>query len=344
MTIGGGHGQAALLSGLARLECNVTAIVSIADDGGCSGRLRRELGMAPPGDVRRCLASLATRRDVAARFEERLSDEAMSGRCVGNLVLAALRDDLGDFQLAVDWAATMLGCVGRVVPVADAPGTLGVWDVDRGVLVGESNIERVAGTTLVAAVHGPERASRHAIEAIERADLLFLGPGSFVGSTLAALTTGDVAQAVVSARARRILVQNLAPETGGPSDFHEEHARILRDHLVIGSRGEPVSFDRLAHDPHRTGRALLSDGSTEWRAPLADATGRAHDPSCVATAIGRLFSLAPRDLAWSNASVRTDGEASGAQVRALLERYLDAAKDKLVRLAAASNDSDVARD
>jgi uncharacterized cofD-like protein len=337
VTLGGGHGQAALLAGLSRLECNVTAIVSVADDGGCSGKLRRELGMAPPGDVRRCLVSLATRPDVAARFEERLSDQAMEGRCVGNLVLAALREDFGDFQRAVDWAATMLGCVGRVVPVADAPGTLGVWDVERGVLVGESNIEKLAGTTLVAAVHGPERASAHAIEAIERADIVFFGPGSFVGSTLAALTTGDIAEAVVSARARRVLVHNLAPEAGGPIDFHEEHARVLRDHLVIGSRGQLVSFDRLAHDPARTGRAVLTDGSIEWRAPLADGSGRLHDPLRVAAAIGRLFSLGPRDLGWALAHdehARAPGARDAhADARSLLERYLDAARVRLFELA-----------
>ena len=321
VTLGGGHGQAALLASLARLECNVTAIVSIADDGGCSGQLRQELGMPPPGDVRRCLGALATRRAIAERFEERLSGGLEEGRCVGNLVLAALREDVGDLQRAVDWAATMLGCVGRVVPAADAPGTLGVWDVEHGVLVGESHIERVAGTTVVAAVHGPERASAHAIEAIERADLVFFGPGSFVGSTLATLTTGDIAEAVVATRARRILVENLAPEPGAGPGFAEEHARMLRDHLVIGSRGGTVSFDRLAHDPERTGRIAGTDGTTRWVAPLANFGGRVHDPALVSAAIGRLFSLGAR--------APTPPAAPSSEAAALLERYLAAARTRL---------------
>jgi hypothetical protein len=162
VTLGGGHGQAALLRGLSRLDCHITAIVSVADDGGCSGKLREELGMPPPGDVRRCLVSLATLRE-ADQFEERLQGEREEGRCVGNLVLAEMSQDLGSLQRAVDWAGALLGCLGRVVPVADVAGTLNVYDLVHGPIVGEAAIERLSANTLVATVAGPERASPEAL-------------------------------------------------------------------------------------------------------------------------------------------------------------------------------------
>ena len=194
VTLGGGHGQATLLSALAGLESDLSAVVSIADDGGCSGRLREELQMPPPGDLRRCIASLATESEVAARFEERLQGGDEAGRCVGNLVLAELTQELGSLQLAVDWAAALLGCVGRVVPAAESAGVLTVWDREHGPLAGESLIERSSAAPLVVVVEGPEAASQYAREAIERADVLLLGPGSFVGSTLAVLATGEVVE------------------------------------------------------------------------------------------------------------------------------------------------------
>src|SRR5688572_28913198 len=154
VTLGGGHGQAALLRGLAQLDCHLTAVVSVADDGGCSGKLRQELGMPPPGDVRRCLVSLATLREMAERFEERLRGDHEEGRCVGNLVLAEMSQDLGSLQRAVDWAGALLGCVGRVVPAAESAGTLNVYDLVHGTIAGEAAIERLSAKTMVATVDG----------------------------------------------------------------------------------------------------------------------------------------------------------------------------------------------
>jgi uncharacterized cofD-like protein len=317
VTLGGGHGQAALLRGLSRLDCHITAIVSVADDGGCSGKLREELGMPPPGDVRRCLVSLATLRE-ADQFEERLQGEREEGRCVGNLVLAEMSQDLGSLQRAVDWAGALLGCLGRVVPVADVAGTLNVYDLVHGPIVGEAAIERLSANTLVATVAGPERASPEALDAIERADLLFLGPGSFVGSTLAVLTTANVAEAVARTRARRVLIRNLAAEERGTS--LEDHERVLRDHLAIGS-GDEVMFDVLSHDAGSPRRVRRGDGSHALSAPLADSTERGHDPALVADAIGDLFGLPRRPV--------TDADTVSSEAHSIFATYLATARARL---------------
>lgn len=344
VTLGGGHGQSTLLGALRRLECAISAVVSIADDGGCSGKLREELGMPPPGDIRRCLSSLATREDLAARFEERLRGGLEDGRSVGNLVLAEMRQDVGSLQRAVDWTAALLGCVGRVIPAAEEAGTLSVYDLVHGSLRGESRIEQLSDNAVVARVEGPERASREALAAIAAADVILFGPGSFVGSTLAVLTTADVAAAVVAARARRVLIRNVRSEerTGFPGAVQfDEQERVLRDHLVIGSGGGAVRFDVLAHDPDGPGATRREDGTFEFRSPLAAANGRHHDPDRLAEALARHLGIPLRHaVAAGRALGASDEHPSGTlrspaplepspEARAIFERYLISARERL---------------
>ena len=326
VTLGGGHGQGALLSALARLECELTAVVSVADDGGCSGKLREELGMAPPGDVRHCLVALSSIPAVASSFEERLTDGAEDGRCVGNLVLAEMARDLGSLQHAVDWVGALLMCSGRVVPVSEVAGTLVVYDRVHGTMSGESHIERLSESALVAIVDGPEVASEAALSAIRDADIVFMGPGSFVGSTLAVLTTGNVAEAVVAARGRRILVRNVHSGDDAPTSRevpYAEHERILRDHLVIGSRGEPVTFDILVHDDRETLVRTRPDGTSELSGPIVAPGGRRHDPVRLAEVLARHLGLAPRTRAGAPLAT-VDAEAA-----AIFERYMATARTRL---------------
>jgi uncharacterized cofD-like protein len=325
VTIGGGHGQASLLGALARLRCDVTALVSVSDDGGCSGRLREELGMPPPGDVRRCLLALATRPRLAARFDERLPvAPSEAARSAGNLVLAEMFRELGGLQLAVDWAARLLGCRGRVVPVAETGGVLRAYDQHKGELRGESTIERESATTIVVNVEGPEHASPGAKRALADADLVFIGPGSFVGSTLAALTTADHASAVVSARARRVFVQNLARETDVTFGT-EEHERIVKDHLVIKSGGEPALLDVLAHgDAPGHHAAPRGDGSWAYASPLCRGGGAAHDEDLLARALEAHFGLA---LDAARSTPTTD--ASEAEAEALFTEVLATSRRRL---------------
>jgi uncharacterized cofD-like protein len=325
VTLGGGHGQGALLSALVRLECELTAIVSVADDGGCSGKLREELGMAPPGDVRHCLVALSSLAGTAALFEERLTQGGEEGRCVGNLVLAEMTSELGSFQRAVDWVGTLIRCTGRVVPVAEIAGTLTIYDRVHGPMTGESHIEQRSGSALVASVDGPEIASREALSAIREADVIFMGPGSFVGSTLAVLTTGNVAEAVVAARGRRILVRNVRHEEhedAAAAVPYLDHERILRDHLVIGSGGEPVTFDVLAHDARELTVRVRPDGTKELFGPVATDDGRKHDAARLSHVLARHLGLAPR--------IQGDAvESVDPEAQAIFDRYLATARARL---------------
>jgi uncharacterized cofD-like protein len=294
-TIGGGHGQAMLVASLMRLRCAITAVVGVADDGGCSGRLREEMGMAPPGDIRRCLVAMATRPELAARFDERLrcGSEPLT-RSAGNLVVSEMWIRLGSLQSAVDWAADLLGCAGRVVPIAETAGVLHAYDRVRGTIAGETKIERESANAIVVNVDGPDEAAPEAKRAVADADIVFIGPGSFVGSTLAALTTGDLGAAVVASRARRVLVKNLTPEADATFGV-DDHERIVRDHLVIKSDGEAVTLDVLASSdeaevPRSTTR---SDGSHELVARLRRPGGATHDEGLVAAALTAHFGLRP---------------------------------------------------
>jgi len=285
-----------LLTALSGLACELSAVVSVADDGGCSGKLRRELGVPPPGDVRRCLSTLAKNRAAADLTERRIDAGRALGRCMGNLALAELALDLGSLTKAAVRMGALLGTTGRVLPVADTPGTLAVYDLEHGQLDGESRIEEVSGKAVVAAVHGPDSATPAALEAILDADLLLFGPGSFVGSTLAVLATADVARAVAESSARRVLVRNVARDeqtnVPGAVDF-DDHERLFRDHLVIHALGEAVVFDVLA-DGGAPGSTPRPDGTAELSFPVSDPSGRKHAPERLRDALVHHFGLATR--------------------------------------------------
>ncbi len=311
VTIGGGHGQAALLGALLRLSCDVTAVVSVADDGGCSGRLTEQFAMPPPGDIRRCLTTLACDRELAQRFEERLQiDEADDMRCAGNLAMLKAYIEEGSLQHAVDWAAAVLRCWGRVVPVAEKPGKLAVYDRREGVLEGETTVAERGNGVMVVAVHGVEQSNQAANEAIEQADVVLLGPGSFVTSTLAAMTTGQIAQSLVASTAKVVLLHNLVQEPGQLTQFQlDDYVRMLRDHMSIHSHGNNHSADDmpltvLCHD-HQQARERgelvvaepLADGTQVVLAGLTKGASPAeqqHAAGPLAAALASLLELEPR--------------------------------------------------
>ncbi len=234
--------------------------------------------------------------------------------------------DLGSFQRAVDWVGKLLRCSGRVVPVAEVAGTLNVYDRVLGPMSGESHIERESASALVATVDGPEHASDDALAAIRDADLLFMGPGSFVGSTLAVLTTAEIAEALVGAVGRRILVRNVNHEehaaVAGAVPY-AEHERVLRDHLVIGSVGAPVTFDILAHDAREQGTRTRPDGTVELLGPIASDDGRRHDAARLAAFLAHHLGLRPRPPGI------TPMDSIDAEAQAIFDRYMATARVRL---------------
>ncbi len=218
VAIGGGHGLASALTAIREYASTTSAIVSVADDGGSSGRLIDRLGIPAPGDIRRCLLALTPDQSVwsdlfAYRFEVG-DDEAadVGGHSLGNLIIAALTDLAGDFADAVEWAGALLGAMGEVIPAADRVAHLSAI-VDGSVVDGQARIGAAAGRVERVMV-GPEgvAAHPHAIDAIHRAEQIVLGPGSLYTSVIAALAVPGIADAVNESVGSVSVVLNMVTE------------------------------------------------------------------------------------------------------------------------------------
>lgn len=244
VAIGGGHGLATLLRGLKAHTHHLTAIVTVADDGGSSGRLRRELGILPPGDIRNCLAALSNDEALLAQlFQYRFAtqDSGLDGHSFGNLFITALSDITGSFEEAVAESARVLAVRGRVLP-----STLNEVRLVADVLLPGANAEiRVQGESQIPAVSGrlkrvwlePEGvpAFPQAIQAILAADVIVIGPGSLYTSILPNLLVKDIAEAIRASRALKLYICNLATETGETDHFScGDHIRAIEEHIGSG--------------------------------------------------------------------------------------------------------------
>lgn len=238
---GGGTGLPRVLAGLAPgvepedgRAVEVTALVTTADDGGSSGALRRGYGVPAPGDVRNCLVALAAGPSpLASLFQHRFEgDGPLAGHTVGNVVLTALAQRLGDFGLAVDAAARLVGARGRVVPAAEGPVELVAELEDGRELHGECAIAAAQGRVARVRLARPAAAPPEALEAIAAADLVVLGPGSLYSSVLASLLGGGLAEALRTTTATRVLVVNLFTQPGETEGYSAAgHVRALQRHL-----------------------------------------------------------------------------------------------------------------
>jgi uncharacterized cofD-like protein len=255
--IGGGHGLSVTLRACRPWAGDLTAIVSVADDGGSSGRLRAEHPLLPaPGDIRRCLTTLAdpARTTMAAALERRIAggDDDIAGHAVGNLVLLALADELGDFDAAVAALAETLGVTAQVLPAS----TEAVELIGNGTVRGQVAVEADPSVHTVRLDPPDPDVPKAAIEAIDAADLVVLGPGSFYGSVLAAVVAPKITAALQASSARTVLVHNL--RTDGPDP---DHVAVLRRHgiepdIVIEPDADIARPHGLAHDPAKLGRAI----------------------------------------------------------------------------------------
>ncbi|QNG18895.1 uridine diphosphate-N-acetylglucosamine-binding protein YvcK [Rhodococcus triatomae] len=242
--LGGGHGLYATLSAARRFARHVTAVVTVADDGGSSGRLRSELGVIPPGDLRMALAALAAddpeirgwTRTVQHRFG---GVGALAGHSVGNLILAGLTEVLGDPVAALDEVAALLRIRGRVVPMS--PIALDI-EADVQGLEADPRVSRcIRGQVAVATTPGKVRRVRllpasppacpDAVAAITAADMVVLGPGSWFSSVIPHVLVPELLDSLTATSARKVLVLNLAPEPGETAGFSaERHLHVLSQH------------------------------------------------------------------------------------------------------------------
>ena len=309
VALGGGHGLAASLAALRRVTPHLTAVVTVADDGGSSGRLRTELGQLPPGDLRMALAALAADDEWGRAWVELVQhrfsgDGPLGGHAVGNLVLAGLTECTGDPVTALDLTGRLLGAVGRVLPMSAAPLEIAA-DVTGLSADDPSAVTQVVGqvavaTTVghVAAVHlRPQDppACPESVRAVLDADWVVFGPGSWFTSVLPHLLVPDLRDALVSTSARRLVCLNLAAQAGETSGFSpEEHLEVLVAHAPELALDVVLADEDAVTDPCSLQQAVASAGAHLLLAPVAlgDGTPR-HAPDRLAAAYARAFSEPP---------------------------------------------------
>ncbi|WP_273846451.1 gluconeogenesis factor YvcK family protein [Rubrobacter calidifluminis] len=243
VAFGGGTGLPVLLRGLKDLVGDLTAVVTVADDGGSSGRIRDELGVAPPGDVRNCLVALAERRWLAEVFNYRFEGgRDLRDHSVGNIIIAALTDMAGGFCEGVEQAAHFLRAKGRVYPAAALPLTLFVRYEDGSVVRGESVVREVGKRISRVWVEPEAPAPEGAIEAVSQADVVVLSAGSLFTSTIPALLGTGVREALAGFGGPVIYVANVMTQPGETSGFTvSDHLRAIAEHTG------PVVTDVLVH-------------------------------------------------------------------------------------------------
>ncbi len=250
VALGGGHGLSASLRALRHVSDRLTAVVTVADDGGSSGRLRDELGCLPPGDLRMALAALTDDSDWGRTWEAVLqhryaTEGPLDNHAVGNLLITALWEILGDTVTGLDWVGRLLGARGRVLPMAAVPLVVEA-DVrddcgELGTVVGQVNVAKADGRIEQLRLHPEDPpACQEAVTAVREADWVVLGPGSWYSSVLVHLLVPKLAAALHETSAQRCLTLNLTPdsETSGQTavDLLEalhHHAPDLRIDVVL---------------------------------------------------------------------------------------------------------------
>ena len=255
VAIGGGTGLSMLLRGIKRYTSNITAIVTVGDDGGSSGRLRNEMGILPPGDIRNCIAALGDDEDLITElFQYRFkTGEGLEGHSFGNLFLTALCSITGNMVKAIKESANVLNIRGVVLPATLDDMKLGAEFEDGRVVHGESSIPEAQGQ-IKSLFTEPEncQALPEAIDAIGDADLIILGPGSLYTSVIPNLLVAGIADAIEQSSARKIYVCNIMTQPGETDDYsvashvnallsHAGGKRIINAVLVNNSLPENIS-------------------------------------------------------------------------------------------------------
>lgn len=234
VAVGGGTGLSSLLRGLKKHTSNITAVVTVADDGGSSGRLREEIGILPPGDIRSCLVALADEENLmSSLFQYRFSDgESLEGHSFGNLFLAAMTEIAGDFDKAVKQSGKILAIKGKVLPATLCPVTLKAVMEDGEIVEGESHISHdERKIEKVFAKPDICQPSAGVLEALSEADLIILGPGSLYTSVIPNLLVKGIVKAINKSRAISLYVCNVMTQPGETDGFTaSQHLETLRKH------------------------------------------------------------------------------------------------------------------
>ncbi len=315
VSIGGGHGLSMLLRGLKQRTSNISAIVTVADDGGSSGRLREEMNIVAPGDLRNCLVALADKETVLEQlFQYRFGGEGeLSGHSLGNLFLAALMKEFGNVQNALETASTVLNIRGKVLPATTERIRLRAKMSDGKEVEGESEIACYAAKKMgkVKILHMstiPEEpiAVGEALEAIRHADLITLGPGSLYTSVLPDLLVPEILKAIKESDAPCLYICNVMTQPGETTGYTvSDHIKALSAHIgknvidyVLVNNGEPKKeilkkYEAAGAQPVRIDRKKVeAEGVVMIEADLLGFDkGAAHDSDVLADKITRISNL-----------------------------------------------------
>lgn len=234
VAVGGGTGLSMLLKGIKKITNNITAVVTVGDDGGSSGRLREEMGILPPGDIRNCIAALADDEDLVTElFQYRFKNgEGLEGHSFGNLFLTALVAITGDMVRAVKESSNVLSIRGRVLPATLDDMKLVAEMEDGRVIHGESNIPEAQGRIKRLYTEPKHcKALKDVIDAIKDADLIILGPGSLYTSVTPNLLVEEIAQEIAQSKAKKIYVCNIMTQPGETDGYSvSDHVKTLIQH------------------------------------------------------------------------------------------------------------------
>lgn len=303
VALGGGHGLSANLAALRRITPLLTAVVTVADDGGSSGRLRDELGVLPPGDLRMALAALCddsewgrTWRDVMQHRFSSTAERAtaLDNHALGNLLIVTLWELLGDPVAGLEWAGALLGARGRVLPMSTQPlviagdvpglppgsgrraGERSAADGTARTITGQALLAKQADVCNVRLLPPDATACPEAVEAVGLADWVIMGPGSWHTSVLPHLLLPELRRAICGSSARRCVTLNLSPDTETEGKTAADHLRVLRAYCP------DLTLDVVLADPSATeDRADLEEVAGSLGAEVFYADVRAHPGTAV---------------------------------------------------------------
>lgn len=322
VALGGGHGLHASLSALRRLPLDLTAVVTVADDGGSSGRLRSEFDVLPPGDLRMALAALCGDDEWgqtwARVLQHRFAGSGdIRGHVVGNLLIVTLWELLGDHVLALDWVGRLLGASGRVLPMAltpiDITAEVSGLDPDHpeatSLVRGQVAVATSDGTIESVALYPPDPlACPEAVVAVRTADFVMLGPGSWFTSVIPHLMVPALRQGLVETGAHVVVVLNLAAQTGETDGFAAaDHLAVLLEHAPDLTIGTVLADSAVADDADLR---VVADkcGARLWLDDIAADDGSPrHDPNKLAAAYARIIST-PLDAGMESVGPLVEGD------------------------------------
>lgn len=301
VAIGGGTGLSTLLKGLKEYTGNLTAIVTVADDGGSSGRLRKDFGVLPPGDIRNCIAALADSESLMSKLlQYRFEDgSGLKGHSFGNLFIVAMSEVVGSFEEAVKESCRVLAVRGQILPSTLENVTLSANMEDDETVRGESNItssgKRIKGVYLE-----PDGAVAHpeAVRAIEEADILVIGPGSLFTSILPNLLVEGITQAIRRSQGTKMYICNVATQAG-ETDYYtvQDHVEAIQRHrgeglfqyvVANGNFGYTIPKELKSNPVYSDGH-LPQDVTLVVADVVSSENPLRHDPNKLSAAIFRLY-------------------------------------------------------